>query len=62
MTNILRGYKKGMKQKEENFNELALQSTRHEHHKMLAFAKKTLLNMENVDFDPFLKKLLKKSY
>ena len=62
MTNILKGYKKGMKQKEENFNELALKSTRHEHHKMLTFAKKTLLKKENVNFDPFLQKLLKKSY
>ena len=62
MTNILKGYKKGMIHKEENFYEIALKSKRHEHYKMLDFAKKCLLSDNKVTFDPFLHKLLNNNY
>ena len=61
MTNILKGYKKGINHNEENFYEIALKSTRHEHYKMLDFAKKCLLSNSKVTFDPFLNELLNKN-
>lgn len=58
MTSILKGYKKGMKYKEENFHKHALKSTRHDHYKMMNYAKNNLLSNEKVFIDPFLGKLL----
>ena len=62
MTNILKGYKRGMKYKEEVFNKMALNSKKHEHNKMLNFAKENLLINKKVKFDSFLEGLLHKSY